>query len=284
VILARLQRCLALGIVPISPFLGCAESQADPDLHTLEAGVLKVCLYPGFAPFSSKNGQSEWVGWDITYLNAFAAAEGLRFQPVEVTNYDGIWNKPARGTCDIAASGISDIPDRRASSGAQVDWSQHYYSVLRALLVRLDDEHKPNTIDDLRNRTVIVTSNSTADHDIRNRLARAGITTTTILTTTNEEDAAHKVLDAGDSGEPFTYAGGLGSVQYLASQLGGLAVAWPHCNMLADGSEVNEPFSFVVRTDSSGVLDALNGFISNRVPPYEGRDETDPQCSPEPSG
>ncbi len=271
-------RCCVPGAMALLLFVHVPMSKAQPTLQTLGAGILKVCLYPGFAPFSNKTDYGEWAGWDVTYLKEFATLERLRFQPVEVTSFDGIWNKPGHDTCDIAASGISDTPDRRESSAGQVEWSQHYYSVLRAFLVRLADEHNLNTIDDLQNRTVIVTANSTADNDIRNRLARAGITAT-ILTTTNEEDAARKVRDA-DSGEPFTYAGGLGSVQYLESHLGGLAVAWPHCNMLADGSEADEPFSFVVRKDSSGVVDALNRFIANPANHYAGKAETDPQCPP----
>ncbi len=238
-----------------------------------------MCLYPGFAPFSSKDAAGQFVGWDIDYLGAFAAGLGLRLQPVETAEYSRIWDKPAQGVCDVAASGISDTPDRRASSSApEVAWSRHYYSVLRAFLVRAADAQQLTKIEDLRNRTVIVTADSTADHDVRNRLSRAGITTTTVLVTTDEGQAARQVRDASDGGEPFAYGGGLGSVRYLADRLGGLAVAWPHCNLLADGSEVNEPFSFVVRAADTGLPEALNGFISSRRSLYPGDSSTDPNC------
>ncbi|WP_158018723.1 substrate-binding periplasmic protein [Mycobacterium basiliense] len=262
---------LASALLLVAP----ADSRGDSRLRTLNPGVLQVCLYPGFAPFTSKDGKGEWTGWDVSYLDHFAASERLRFQPVEVTRFDGIWTLPAGDVCDVAAAGISDTQDRRAESGARAAWSQHYYRVLRAFLVRSQDAHGLNSIADLRDRTVIVTGNATADSDIQHRLARAGITTTTILTTFNEVDAAREVLD----GQSFAYAGGLGSVQHLAAQLGGLAVTWPHCNMLADGSEVDEPFSFVVRSASTGVIAALDRFISDPATPYPGKSAFDPGCS-----
>lgn len=241
---------------------GQSTSTADPTPATLEPGILSVCLYPGFAPVSSKDAAGRFVGTDVDYLEAFASSIGLRLQPVEMPNYIGIWEKPAQDACDIAASGISDTPDRRASAGPGVVWSAHYDSVLRALLVRPADANTVNGVEDLRGRTVIVTQDSTADHDLRNRLARAAITTTTILTTTDEEDAARQVRDAAQTGEPFAYAGGLVSVQYLVSTLGGLAATWPHPIMQSDGAEVSEPFSFVVRTLDTGLVEALDRFIA----------------------
>lgn len=248
--------------------------------RTMEPGVLTVCLYAGFAPFSSKDADGRFIGWDVDYLNAFAVSQGLRMAPVEVTDYSGIWDRPAGGACDVAASGISDTAGRRASSGSDVSWTQHYYSVLRAFLVRSTDADRLNGIDDLRGRTVVVTRDSTADQDLRNRLAQQGITSTTITLTSDERDAARQVRDAGVVGEPFAYGGGLGSVQFLAAELGGLAVAWPHCTMREDGSQVQEPFSFVVRAADTGLLEALNRFIDDPAHPYGGQPTTDPTCAP----
>ncbi len=120
---------------------------------------------------------------------------------------------------------------------------------------------------------MIVTGDSTADLDLRNRMAQAGITSVTIGTTDNEADAATKVRDAGESGEPFAYGGGYGSIEYLAQQLGGLELAWPHCNMTKEGEEykqVPEPFSFVSRAASTGVAEALDAFIADPANKYAG--------------
>lgn len=217
-------------------------------------------------------------GWDIDYLKDFAATQGLRVEPVEAKNFDGIWLEPAKGTCDVAASGISDAAARRAATGIGADWSQHYYNVLRAFLVRSGDSGSLTSIEDLRGRTVVATANSTADDDLRNRLQRAGITTTEIRYTTSDEEAAQDVRGAGPGGEPFAFAAGLGTVELLAQRLQGLEVAWPHCNMLADGTPAQESFSFVVRRDSTGLIDALNEFIASPGARYQGKPETDPEC------
>jgi hypothetical protein len=262
---------------------GCTSTAAAPKVGTLEAGVLSVCLYPGFAPFGEQDDKGEFVGWDVSYLKEFAAREGLRFQSVVAKSFDGIWLEPAKNTCDIAASGISDKAERRTATGTGAQWSQHYYNGLRAFLVRSGDAESLSKIEDLRGRTVVVTGNSTADYDLRNRLQLGGITTTKILNTTNDEDAAKMVRDAGPTGEPFAFGAGLGSLKALADRLEGLAVVWPHCNMLADGTGVQEPFSFVVRSESGGLLDALNGFIASPDAKYEGASEAVTGCAPLPS-
>ncbi|MCV7424548.1 transporter substrate-binding domain-containing protein [Mycobacterium yunnanensis] len=261
---------------------GCGSAPAAPGIRTLQTGVLSVCLYPGFAPFSERDHDGAFVGWDVAYLTEFAAKEKLRVRPVEVTKFDGIWLAPANDTCDIAASGISDDSDRRAETGTGATWSAHYYNVLRAFVVRSADDRSVSGVEDLRNRTVIVTANSTADADLRNRLLRSGITTTTIRGTSNEEDAARQVRDATPGGEPFAYGGGLGSLQLLVKRLGGLSVVWPHCNMRADGSQVEEPFSFVVRGRSTGLADALNAFIAKPGTTYPGASAVDAACAPLP--
>jgi membrane-bound lytic murein transglycosylase MltF len=258
----------------------CATGGGRGSGKTIEPGVLKVCLYPGFAPFSYKDEQGQWAGWDISYLQNFAKREKLAFQPVEVADFNGIWNLAGQGKCDIAASGISDLAERRKETGKAGTWSQHYYRVVRSFAVRAADQGKLNGVEDLRDKTAIVTGGSTADNDLRNRSKIAGIQSVTIETTTDEEEAAIKVRDGG--GVPFAYGGGLGSIELLVQKLGGLAVAWPHCNMLADGTQVDEPFSFVVRAKSAGLAADLDRYIAKPDAPYEGGPGPDLKCPPSP--
>jgi ABC-type amino acid transport substrate-binding protein len=253
-----------------------ASEEGGAAIQTLQPGILQVCLYPGFAPFASKDGD-RWVGADVDYLQAFATQQKLTFQPVEIAEFSGIWNLPGKGTCDLAATGISDLKERRDQTGEAGLWSDHYYRVVRSFAVATGATL--NGVEDLRDKTVIVTGDSTADHDLRNRLERAGLTNSvTIETTTDEAAAAIQVRDGG--GVPFAYGGGLGSIQDLVQRLGGLAVAWQHCNMLDDGSEVDEPFSFVVRAQSTGLADALNRYIAGGA--TYGLPEPDLECPPAP--
>ena len=55
-------------------------------------------------------------------------------------------------------------------------------------------------------------------------------------------------------------------------------MAWPHCNMLDDGAQVNEPFSFVVRADDVGLPAALDRFIASPAATYAGVPASDPAC------
>ncbi|HSS78893.1 MAG TPA: transporter substrate-binding domain-containing protein [Thermoanaerobaculia bacterium] len=253
--------------------------------ETLETGKLKVCMYPGFLPFVGMNKIQEWIGWDVTYLQGFAGQQNLRFVPVNIPDFNNIWTLPGNNTCDIAASGISDLPARRQQTGTTGDWSDHYYSVYRSFAVRSADDGKLKEVADLKGKTAIVTLKSTADLDLTNRLACAKIpecenhhvtpSCVDVLRTNNEEESAKKVLD----GSAFAYGGGLGSIQYLARTLGGLAVAWPHCNteiVQNDCKPVDEPFSFVVRHASAGLLEALNEYIANQN--YPGKVPTGLTC------
>lgn len=265
---------LGLGSAPASALATAPSTR----LSTLEPGKLKVCLYPGFQPFVGKvDGQ--WTGWDVTYLKEFAQEQELELVPVEIDTFADIWTLPGQNECDVAGSGISDLPSRRDQTGSLGDWSDHYYDVYRAYLVRAEDEDELQSVHDLVGQTVIVTGDSTADYDLVNRLSCAHIdpSTLTIERTTNEENAAAKVL----SGEAFAYGGGLGSIQHLVETLSpqGLAVAWVHCNQQRNCAKAtSEPFSFVVRHASTGVLDALNAFIGRTR--YPGKPGTGPTCDP----
>ena len=122
-----------------------------------------------------------------------------------------------------------------------------------------------------------MTPDSTADLDLRHRLNRAGIDTVTIEGTDDEVAAATRVRDG--KGTPFAFGAGLGSVERLVALLGGLEVAWPHCTMLADNTESDEPFSLVVRAKSAGLADALNTYIATAE---YGLAQPDLKCPPSP--
>lgn len=250
-------------------------------ISTLVPGELAVCMYPGFAPFVSK-GSGGWTGWDVTYMQQFAASRSLRFVPVEIDQFDGIWNEPGKGRCDVAASGIAKVDYRVAQTGSAGQWSNQYYRVARSF--GIDDTSTLTGIEQLAGKTVIVTKGSTADVDLKSRLARAGITSTTIKYTNDEQRGADRVVKAAGRKGPFAYGGGEGSVQYLTGTTPGLKLAWVHCLMLPDGREVPEPFSFVARAASTGLLKAINAYIADPRAPYSGGPGTDLPCPPPGTG
>lgn len=257
-------------------------SLAQPAARAAAMPVLRVCLYGGFAPFAIDDG-GVWKGWDVDYLRGFAAANRLAFQVVKEKEFKNIWLRPGEDRCDVAGTSISDTADRRKATGSAGEWTATYYGVVRAFLVRTADREKLQRVADLAGKTVIVTADSTADNDLRNRVAQSHVGNVTIHGTDSEEAAADQVR----KGAAFAYGGGYGSVVELAKR-GGLVVVWPHCNMVTvteHGStrfeEYAEPFSFVVRKES-GRLAALDAYIRNPKNVYEGTAIPDLGCKPPP--
>ena len=242
----------------------CTGNDSAEGDQTLEPGVLSVCLYPGFAPFAEKGDDGTWVGWDVDFLRGFAEEQGLEFQVIDIPQFDDIWMRPGSHECDIAGTGITRTDERVAQTGESAGWSDTYYTVAHGFAVRKGSVL--NNIEDLEGQTVLTTKGTTADVDLQARLQQAGISTTTVEYTDGEEAGVARVLD----GSAFAFAAGVGSIETLVQQYPDLELAWEHCIMLSDGSISSEPFGFVVRSDSTGLLAALNNYINNPKEPYEG--------------
>jgi hypothetical protein len=79
-------------LLPVSACCGGGSSSsgaANSEVTTLDPGVLKVWLYPGFPPFAIKEDDG-WTGWDPECFAAFAKEQGIRFEPVEAAPFNGI--------------------------------------------------------------------------------------------------------------------------------------------------------------------------------------------------
>lgn len=252
----RAARKLCLSLAGCLLLAAAGPAWAAP--KTLQPGKLVVCLFPNFQPFVGKDAKGVWSGWDYDYLSAFAKQQGLQLEVYESKDFDGIWNLPGADKCDIAGSGISDLLARRNATGTKGVWSNTYYYVLRSFAVKKGD--KLNGLADLAGKRVIVTENSTADLDLSNRIDCNGGEPKVEIVRTNDETAAVKEVSAGKA---FAYGGGLGSIETLVAGTN-LEVAFTHRFMTSrrDGcAEVSEPFSFVVRAASTGLIEAFNAFV-----------------------
>ncbi|MGK9237273.1 transporter substrate-binding domain-containing protein [Inquilinus limosus] len=300
----------AAGIVFMVSCITSTCAAGDAPVATLKPGTLQVCLYAGFAPFAYREN-GVWKGWDVDYLAAFANANDLVLEVIEEPRFEDIWLRPGEGKCDIAGSGISDTADRRAAVNLGGCWSKSYYDVLRSFLMRSQDRTRLTKIEDLRGTTTIVTYGSTAHRDLcyRMQLAQMHACTTpdredpcanldevsrTIDPScvvvvhprdNNEINAATDIANSHGADAPFAYGGGYGSVQVLVSQIPGLSLVWPHCNMTTYGGQIRpyaEPFSFVVSSKSPGLIQALNKFIESKSTPYAGSATPDLGCEAPP--
>jgi len=250
----------------------CSGNSSTAEGQTLEPGVLSVCLYPGFAPFVEKGDDGEWTGWDVDFLRGFADEQGLEFQVIDIPQFDNIWMRPGSNECDIAGTGITRTDERVAQTGETASWSDTYYTVAHGFAVKKGAALA--RIEDLEGETVLTTKGTTADVDLQARLKQAGISTTTLEYVDSEESGIARVLD----GSAFAFAAGVGSIETLAQRYPGIELAWEHCIMLSDGSISSEPFGFVVRSASTGLLSSLNGYIAQPREPYQGGLGTGRDC------
>ena len=191
-------------------------------------------------------------GTDISFVKEFAEAHGLvvQFMPVD---FKDIWLRPGENECDMAAAGITPVADRVAKSVGVV-WSNEYFHVRRSLLVREADKWRE--IGDFDGKTIVVTEDSTADHDLQARPAKGAI----IKRYSNDQQRAVKELKEG-----LVDAFGEGDVSndYLALRNPGLVVIDRH-DMVTSEAGAREIFSFPVR-EKSGIIGALNAWLAGKT-------------------
>ncbi len=154
------------------------EIAGDPPLGTLYrlavldawegklAGKLTVAICTGFAPVGFRDPAGRVAGMDADLMRAFAREHGYELVFVEQTRFDGIWRLPARGECDIAASGLSKRRDRLV---AGIRWSYPYFSVERSLSILKTNADRFRNIADFDGMKIAVTAGTTGDQDIRQR-------------------------------------------------------------------------------------------------------------------
>jgi len=225
-------------------------------IKTLTPNQLTVCAFPEFPPVVNVNGQGKWEGWDIDFMNDFAASLDLEVDFVTIDTFSGIWQLPGVDRCDIAAAGITRTNARMEESPGTV-WSETYFSTLRSLLVHRDTPEIRN-VGDLLGGTVIVTGNTTADLDLRRRLEGADLSDSVeVINSITEAESVQRVRDR----EVLGFAIGTVTAFYLSEGDEELKTTWCHPLLEDDGREGVDEFSFVVRERSTGLVKALNKYI-----------------------
>jgi len=219
-----------------------------PKLETLRKGSLRVAAFQGFAPFAWREG-SEARGKDIAFLRLFAESEQLELD-VEFHDFDRLWELPERGQVDIAASGISLMPDKRC---APVAWSSPYSKVRRSLLIRAEDQAHIQTMEDMAYaRLAVVASSAAHVHANETKPDTTELSFCETLEAGIDDLLAGRV-DAVGTGDV--------SARHHISVRRGLAMIDVH------RARSPEYISFAVRS-SGGLLDTLNAFIETNATRY----------------
>jgi len=251
-----------LGLIATTPLAG-VYAQTERSMTTLSDGVLKVCLGGDSAPIVQKHGNDGWSGWDADFLARFADSVGLRFEPVTSKSFSTSWNNPGKGVCDIAGGGITYTAERAQATPDAV-WSDAYLATKRAFIVRDGEQGSVQSVIDLANRTVVVWPNTTGAFDLQRRIEKDSVTGVTVKHPENTLDALKMVRD----GQAVGFDSDLTVARYLIARYPGLAVAWVHPMMWADGSESDETYSYVVRKADTGLVEALNAYIAENRATY----------------
>ena len=252
-------RALVFGIAAALPL---AAAEAQQSFPTLSEGVLQVCLYTTGAPVSSlENGF--WSGWDVDFLSDFAETHGLRFEPVAIEVFVGIWEKPGEGVCDVSGGGIT-FTDQRVESTPDAVWSDPYFRAKRSVVVREGEQDQLTGVDDLAGRTVLVWPGSSGELDVTRRIIAGGVSDVTIEPPGSAIAALRKVRNE----EVFGFEGDLTFQLSLVARYPGLAVTWIRSLMAEDGTEADETYSYVTRRADTGLIEALDAFIAENGDGY----------------
>ena len=219
--------------------------------QTIVPDVLTICTYSEFAPFSYKKDGTV-VGTDIELLENFAHKMGLNLNIIE-KQFDGLWNMPGLGQCDISAAGMM-------SEGRDLDdkgiWSESYITVKRSLLIRHTDKDILKEPWNFSGKKIVVTPESAAHIDAIERYETYGAII--IPTVPSQNVIVNQLL----SGEIDAFGEGDVSNGFLAERFTENDGSNPL--ILTDIHEMSFPeeLSFAVRSSDKGLICNLNEFIN----------------------
>jgi polar amino acid transport system substrate-binding protein len=111
---------------------GGEESPAEPQVTTLEEGILTVGTDLPYPPFEYREG-GEMAGFDVAIMDEIAGRLGLQTEWVD-SPFDTIFTDLAAGQFDVVISGATITPEREE----QVNFSEPYFRSLQALVVSGD--------------------------------------------------------------------------------------------------------------------------------------------------
>ena len=132
------------------------EEPAEEQL-TLEAGKLLVAISPDFAPMefvdTSKTGQDQYVGFDVTLSKFIAEQMGLELE-IKPMSFDACQAAVQTNTVDMSISGFSYTPERAEN----FNLSDYYYAgdneTEQTIIVLKEDEGKWTKPEDYSGLTI----------------------------------------------------------------------------------------------------------------------------------
>ncbi len=144
-----MKKTLSIVLALVMVFALCATAFAADEKNELdaiqEAGVLTVALSPDFAPMefvdSSKEGQDQYVGFDVTLAKYIAEYLGVELE-IQAMSFDACQTAVAMDSVDMSISGYSWTETRAEN----FELSDYYYAgdneSKQVLLIKAEDAEK----------------------------------------------------------------------------------------------------------------------------------------------
>jgi polar amino acid transport system substrate-binding protein len=134
----------------------------DAELNLVSDGVLTVCTEAPYEPFEFEDPDhpTGYAGFDMELMYEIAQLAQLDMEVVN-TGFDALTSGAAMtaGTCDVAASAITILPEREEN----VDFTAEYYESLQSLLVPEDSEI--GSLEDLTQGVTVGVQSGTTGED-----------------------------------------------------------------------------------------------------------------------
>ncbi len=128
-------------------------------------GELTICVDAPKYPFAFQSPNGDWLGSDIEIVRHIAEDLDLELE-VKPVPFDGIWQRPASGECDLAAAAIT-ITEARSTEAL---FSRSYLDASQSLAVRTVDEQTFQRLDQLGGDRIGVKVGTTSEEYLRANL------------------------------------------------------------------------------------------------------------------
>jgi ABC-type amino acid transport substrate-binding protein len=135
-------------------------SSVTAQLALVKPGTLTVSTIDNFIPVIYRDNNNAWQGFEVDILQTFAKQWRLKLE-FKLAPFDGIWQLPKQGQCDIAAAGIS-VSKGRSREGAA--FTEPYLFIKQSLLVKKVSE--PELKDEGKNLKILSQANEAIFQEI----------------------------------------------------------------------------------------------------------------------
>lgn len=140
----------ALALGSILMVQGCAPKEEAMTEAPGEMVKLTVATDAAYPPFENIDPDTEEiVGFDIDFMNEIAKAGGFEVEFVNV-NWDGIFIGLDADKYDAVISAVSITDERKE----KYDFSEPYYAISQALILKKEDAEGVKTLDDLAGKKI----------------------------------------------------------------------------------------------------------------------------------